>query len=103
MLPQNVGYVNLGKLQVKNIPKIMDDFKDTQAIIFDARYYPSEALLPLADFLNPEKREYAKCLINNINYPGRYTWISRFCGKKNANFYKGKVVVLVNEITFSIV
>ena len=101
MLPQNVGYVNLGKLQVKNIPKIMNDFKYTNAIIFDARYYPSETLLTLADFLNPEKREYAKCLVNNLNYPGRYTWISRFCGKKNSNFYKGKVVVLVNEKTFS--
>lgn len=102
LLEGNTGYVNIEKLSVISIPKIMEEFKNTKAIIFDVRGYPKDMLLSLAEYLNPIEEDYARHIISDLSYPGRFYWSNmKKCGKKNPDYYKGKVILIVNEKTFS--
>lgn len=102
LLQGNVGYVNIEKLSVSNLPKIMEEFKNTKAIIFDVRGYPKDILLSLAEYLNPSEKQYARQIVPDLTYPGRFYWAAtQTCGKQNPDYYKGKVISLVNEKTFS--
>jgi C-terminal processing protease CtpA/Prc len=102
LLEGNTGYVNIEKLSVISIPKIMEEFKNTKAIIFDVRGYPKDMLLSLAEYLNPTEEDYARHIISDLSYPGRFYWSNmKKCGKKNPDYYKGKVILIVNEKTFS--
>jgi C-terminal processing protease CtpA/Prc len=102
LLEGNIGYINIEKLSIINIPKIMEEFKNTKAIIYDLRGYPNDMLLSLAEYLNPTEKEYARHIISDLSYPGRFYWSEmKKCGKKNPDYYKGKVILTVNEKTFS--
>jgi C-terminal processing protease CtpA/Prc len=103
LLVDNIGYINLEELEINDVPIVMEEFKNTKAIIFDIRNYPQDTDLAIAEYLNPEAQEIVKSLDPDLSFPGRYIWRSEIkkCGKTNSNYYKGKVVLLVNEKTFS--
>lgn len=102
LLENNTGYVDMGFIEIDDIPTMMNQFKDTKAIVFDIRNYPNETLHAISEYLNPEPKEYIKFIYPDLNYPGKYIWTeSDKCGKKNDNYYKGKVVILINEETMS--
>jgi carboxyl-terminal processing protease len=98
ILDGNIGYVNLGLLQLKEVDEILSKLKNTKAIIFDVRNYPNGTLYRIADFLNSKRVPFSRFTVADISYPGvfRYTQ-SISCGKKNSDAYKGKVVLLFNE------
>lgn len=103
MLDGNIGYVNMGLLEQSQVDSIMNKFKNTKAIIFDVRNYPKGTMYYIAAFLNNDRKPFAKFTIPDISYPGvfKYTKPAE-CGiKKNKNYYKGKVVLLFNELTQS--
>jgi C-terminal processing protease CtpA/Prc len=102
VLEGNIGYINIEKLSLINIPKIMEEFKNTKAIIYDLRGYPKDMLLSLAEYLNPTEKEYARHIISDLSYPGRFYWSDmKKCGKKRTDYYKGKIILIVNEKTYS--
>lgn len=39
MLEDNIGYVNMGKLKISEVPLMIDKLCDTKAIILDFRNY----------------------------------------------------------------
>lgn len=98
ILDGNIGYLNLGLLQIRQTDKYLNKLKDTRAIIFDVRNYPNGTMYRIADFLNADKRPFAKFTNPDISYPGVYHFSkSYYCGKKNNDPYKGKVILLFNE------
>lgn len=99
----NIGYVDLGKLEVDDVNKMMEEFKNTSAIIFDVRNRPKETHRYINEYLNPEPKEISKIIVQDLSFPGRYIWRKKIdkCGKINPDYYKGKVIALVNEITLS--
>jgi C-terminal processing protease CtpA/Prc len=102
LLQNNIGYVDMGSIEVADVSNMMNQFKETKAIIFDIRNYPNETLYAISEYLNPNTKEYAKFTHPDLSYPSRYIWTeSDKCGKKNENYYKGKVILLVNEETMS--
>lgn len=102
MLDGNIGYVNLGNLQQKQVDLVLNSLKNTKAIIFDLRNYPNGTFRKIADFLNEKPKAFVRFTIPNINNPGSYSYSEpTYCGKENPNFYKGKIVVLCNEQTQS--
>jgi C-terminal processing protease CtpA/Prc len=102
LLDNNIGYVNMGILAIKNIPDMVEMLKDTKAIVFDLRNYPKGTIVDIAKFISPKENKFAIYTIPDLNYPGRYTWSSgTSCGTENKDNYKGKVIVLVNEETQS--
>ncbi|NDV42578.1 S41 family peptidase [Flagellimonas sediminis] len=102
VLAGNIGYVNMGKLTGKNVEEMMDEFKDTKAIVFDCRNYPKGAIHKLSSYLF-EERSFYKAIQPDLDYPGQFVWRKghQYRASKNYEKYKGKVIVLVNEITQS--
>ena len=103
VLADNIGYVNMGDLTEADVPLMMEQLKNTKAIIFDIRNYPQGTNYAIAEYLNPEPKEFVKFLNPDLSFPGRYIWREGIekCGKTNPDYYKGKVVLLVNEKSIS--
>lgn len=102
ILNGNIGYINLGLLKPKQAKLYLNKLKDTKAIIFDVRNYPNGTMYHIANFLNTDKRAFAKFTAPDISFPGVYHYTSSFfCGKKNKTPYAGKVILLFNEETQS--
>lgn len=103
ILENNIGYLNMGELEKVDVKSTMEKLKDTRGIIFDIRNYPKGTMYLFADELNRGSREFAKFLVPNLNYPGKYIWTrSLKAGPAGpSNPYKGKVILLVNESTQS--
>jgi len=99
ILEGNIGYVNYDEAEEKDIPELIKALNNTNAIIFDNRMRPHDVMFTISEWLNPEPKEFAKFLDPDINYPGRYYWRSGIekCGKNNPDYYKGKVIVLLDE------
>jgi C-terminal processing protease CtpA/Prc len=97
---QPVG--NMGVIKVKDIPVMIEALRSTKAIVFDMRNYPNGIFNDIANFLNSHEKKFAIYTYPYLNYPGRYIWTEgTMCGFENKDHYKGKVVVLVNEDSFS--
>jgi C-terminal processing protease CtpA/Prc len=102
ILDNNIGYVNMGVIKPKNIPDMVEALKSTKAIVFDMRNYPRETYGEIANFLNPRENKFAIYTYPYLNYPGRYIWVEGTnCGTENKDNYKGKVILLLNEETYS--
>jgi C-terminal processing protease CtpA/Prc len=104
MLPGNIGYVTLGKIKNKQWETIFKTFKDTKGIVIDIRNYPSEFVVFTATmFLHREPTAFVKFTHGQLDYPGLFTMDDTpfKVGNKNNNAYKGKLVILVNEISQS--
>ncbi|MBZ4034261.1 PDZ domain-containing protein [Flavobacterium sp. 17A] len=102
ILDKNIGYVDMGLLKIQNIPSMIENLQSTKAIIFDLRNYPNSTYEELSNFLNSKPKGFAIYTRPDLHYPGRYIWKDpTVTGFENKNNYKGKVIVLVNEYTFS--
>ena len=86
--------------------------KEDNGIILDLRNYPRNlGLKDFSKFLYPEKKEFIKVLLPLKGNPsfGEYNAEAPLkiisnpfkVGKKNSNYYKGKIVLLVNRRTGS--
>ena len=82
----------------------MDKFLDKKGLIVDLRCYPSEFIVfSLNRYLLNEKKDFVKFTTGNIKTPGLFT-IKDYeykVGRNNKNYFKGKVIILVNEETQS--
>ncbi|MBW4359326.1 S41 family peptidase [Flavobacterium taihuense] len=103
LLENNIGYVDMSKVETEDVKSMMEELKNTQAIIFDDRRRPMYTNFLINDYLNPEPKEIARNLFQDLSFPGRYIWRKdmQTCGKINSDYYKGKVIVLVGAGTFS--
>lgn len=103
MLEENIGYINPGALAEGEIDKIMDKFKDTDGIIVDLRYYPSDIIsYTMPEYLFPEETVFSRVTIANKAIPGEFTFEEDIAaGKNNPDYYKGKIVIIINEFTMS--
>jgi len=98
ILDGNIGYVNMGTIKIKDVADIMENLKDTKAIIFDIRNYPNGTLYSIANYITSKRNDFYKVTYPDLTYPGKFIWRNgRQCGKNGELKYKGKVVLLVNE------
>ncbi len=102
ILNNNIGYVNMGVLKVKDAPEMIDKLKSTKAIVFDMRNYPNGTFEEISKFLNPKEKVFAIYTKPDLTYPGKFKWSEgTSSGSDNTNNYKGKVVILLNEESIS--
>lgn len=101
LLSPDIGYMFVRSIKADDIPKIMNNFKHTKGMIIDLRSLPYDYILhPLGNYLMPVSRNFIKCLQGSIEEPGQFTFSSiHSVGKDNKGYYKGKVVILINEQT----
>jgi len=81
----------------------MEAVKNTKGLIIDFRCYPSEFIVfTLANYLLPKPTEFVKFTNTSVQYPGLFKFTSPLMnGTDNSEYYKGKVVILINETTIS--
>lgn len=103
LLDGNISYLYPGLLKPKEITKLWKDIKDTKGLIIDLRCYPSEFIVfSLGSKLVPQASPFVKFSSGNILTPGLFTMTKELLvGHNNSDYYKGKVVILINETTQS--
>ncbi|HCM33508.1 MAG TPA: hypothetical protein DF603_05070 [Chryseobacterium sp.] len=98
---KKIGYVNMGVITKKELDEMYRNLRSTNSIIFDLRNYPKLTILPLSEILLPQTTVYYQFNFPETNYPGKFYSRKNSIGKKNPNYYKGNVIVLVDENTQS--
>ena len=111
LLPSGYGYVDLGRLEVGEVDKMFDTIKDTPAVIFDMRGYPTGSAWDIAPRLT-EKRNVVAALFSrsvlepeglrtpDFAYGPEFSFAQKLMEPKGS-IYKGKVVMLINEEAIS--
>jgi C-terminal processing protease CtpA/Prc len=106
----SIGYINLRKITKKELKIAFKTFETKKGIIIDLRNYPknlSQSDVPKN--LLPKGKQFMKALVPlapsfaeyNIKAKLRLIYNPFSAGKKNKNYYKGKVVLLVDRSTGS--
>ncbi|WNH07633.1 S41 family peptidase [Thalassobellus suaedae] len=73
-----------------------------KAIIFYLRSYPANIFRRISRYLNPTKQEFVKIIKPDLYYPGKFIWKDKkTTGINNKDYYKGKIILLVNKNTIS--
>lgn len=100
---KEIAYLYLGSIKNSYLPDIFDKIKDTKGLIIDLRCYPSEFIVfGLSKYLLPKKTEFVRFSQGSIKQAGLFTFTESLkVGEKNKDYYKGKVVILINETTQS--
>lgn len=103
VINSDIAYIYPGSIKNAYLPKIMTEVVKAKGLIIDLRCYPSEFIVfSLGEYLLPEPKSFVKFSIGSIESPGLFTMTPDFkVGKSNPDYYKGKVVILINEMTQS--
>ncbi|MCB0634979.1 MAG: hypothetical protein KDC54_00090 [Lewinella sp.] len=102
-LADDVGYINLGNIETALLPNIFEAFADTRGIVIDIRNYPNEfVVFSLGQYLTPSAQAFVRFSFGSFDRPGLFMLGEPLeVGTENPDYYRGKVVVLINEITQS--
>lgn len=79
-------------------------FSNSKSVIVDLRYFSDNMIMwkILDNHLLPYKTEYSFLTMSSTYYPGLfYFYKKQKRGKKNKNYFKGKVVVIVDNSVMS--
>lgn len=98
---KKIGYVNMGIITKGDLDEMYRNLKSTESIIFDLRNYPKLTIIPLSELLLPKSSVYYQFNFPETDYPGKFYSRKNSIGKNNPDYYKGNVVVLVDENTQS--
>lgn len=112
MDPYNIGYIDPSNLEQGDLEKLMKEFKNTDGLIVDLRYYPSTAITYLLnEYINPDQKVFASISFPNQAIPGAFCHQEMVSGsgtlKEQENDirtfepYMGKVILLMDEGTQS--
>ncbi|MEI7727531.1 MAG: S41 family peptidase, partial [Bacteroidota bacterium] len=69
--------------------------------VFDLRNYPQGTAWEISDYLGEARKPFARYSSPFKGNPGVFREVMNHHGSKNRHPYKGKVVLLVNELTIS--
>ena len=102
-LSGDIGYIFPGTLKPEEVDSIMTTFMDKKGLIIDLRCYPSHFIVfSVGKYLMPEPTEFAKFTASSLEWPGQFVFTDPLeVGEARQDYFKGKVVILINEITQS--
>ena len=105
LLEGNIGLINPGRFNYRNMHSVMSEFSNTTGLIIDLRQYPDSMFFLIADYLLNEYMQYAAInrpyrtvpglhINDHRSYAGPGTRLGR---SDNSYFYDKPVVILMNE------
>jgi C-terminal processing protease CtpA/Prc len=98
----SVGYIHLGKIKANHTDSMFIALKHTKFLIIDGRYYPNWTVYELAEKFLPDRTIVAQISEPDYRYPGYIKWVEpMYAGKPNKEYYKGKLILLINDETMS--
>jgi C-terminal processing protease CtpA/Prc len=99
---RNIGYITLANITDADIPEIKKLLKNTKGIIIDIRNYPSIYIpFTLAPWFVSKTTPFVKFTGGNANNPGEFSFTHVGEIPAGTDRYKGKLIVLVNEVSQS--
>ncbi|SJN18153.1 Peptidase, S41 family [Sphingobacterium sp. JB170] len=103
ILNNRIGYVQAGKFKEKDIEPFLKSMEDKQGLILDYRQYPVDYLHELfSNYLFREKRTFVKLTKNKGLSRGEFIINDSVAiGNHNPDYFKGKVIILIDEGTQS--
>jgi len=103
LLTPNIAYLNNGSLQRAYMPEIWKQLKETKGVIIDLRNYPTDFPYDkLGSYLVGEPTPFAVVARGSIEHPGSFTVTdSVWVGTGRSDYYRGEVILLVDESTQS--
>jgi peptidase S41-like protein len=98
-----IAYIYPGSIRKKYIPEVMPGFLKAKGMVVDLRCYPSEFIVfDLGKYLMPDATNFVKFICGDLRTPGLFTYAEILkVGEKNDQYYKGKIIIIVNEQTQS--
>jgi hypothetical protein len=92
-----------GTIKNEYLSDVMPGVMNAKGIIIDLRCYPNDFIVfTLSKYLYPASANFVKFSDGNILTPGLFKYSAELeVGGKNKDYFKGKVVIIVNEITQS--
>lgn len=109
----NIAYIKLDEVTSKDLKEIFKKVGQTDGLVLDLRNYPKN-ISPdeIPKYTYPRKKSYSKNLypvenmpsigkFDNAGYLAKMLQENSIAGKNNPNYYKGKIVLLVNNKTQS--
>jgi len=103
-IDSDVGYVSMGVLLQSQVASTMDALMSTRAIVFDDRAYPNNTLYLLAQYLKPASTPFVKFMDPDYAHPGSVVATETLYSgpsQPTSAYYKGRVVILLDESTIS--
>ncbi|MBS6508136.1 MAG: hypothetical protein KH369_08035 [Paraclostridium bifermentans] len=99
LLDGNIGYINPGQLSKNEIDKIMEKFMNTEGIIVDLRKYPSVPIfITMPKYFVSKPTTFSKISVPNQSVPGEFIFAKdQVINPDDKKYYKGKVMILMNE------
>jgi len=101
LMEGQIGYLFPGKYKNKDLPEIEKLFINTKGIVVDMRCYPSDFMpFTFVPFIKTVDSWFVRLTNGSLEQPGLFRTTSPL-GTPGRNVYRGKVVVIVNELTQS--
>ena len=99
----DIARIYPGTMKNEFLPVIMKEVMHMKGLIIDFRCYPSDFLVfSLGEYLLPEPTSFVKFSNGSIETPGLFTMTEPIkVGRSNPDYFKGTVVIIVNEVTQS--
>ncbi len=106
ILPANIGYVDLDRLENKDVEAMFESIKNTNSLILDMRGYPHVTYPGIAPRLNVNGAKYGAIFIGSVvagvpAFGDTHSIVEQPIPKTDKPLYRGKVVMLINENTQS--
>lgn len=103
LINEDIGYLYLGNIESRKLPAAFELFGNTKGLVIDIRNYPAEfVVFSLGAYLHQKATPFVKFTYGDANCPGLFHWTPDIpAGQENPDAYKGKVVILINEISQS--
>lgn len=103
LINRNIAYIDNGLLKREYLPELWKRIRRTKGLILDLRNYPSDfPFYELSNYLLPNRTAFVKFSQGSVENPGLFTYSTTLSvGKNNKKHYKGKIVIIINEITQS--
>jgi len=109
IMDNNIGYVDMGRLQRDDVATMMRDLASTRGIVFDVRNYPNGTMYDICAYLGTPK-PFVKFTAPDPYHPGTFTapistlvsapfWTQNNAGSQKR--YNGTTVALMNATTQS--
>jgi len=103
-IENEIGYVNMELLDIEDVDSMMTQLLKLHAIIFDLRNGANGTMYEISRYLNKSRIPFVKYYYPDLDYPGVFHYnyfLKTGPNYINNDYYKGLVVLLVNEETQS--
>ena len=103
LLSPDIAYIKLSSIQSAHINDYLKQAEHTKGMVIDIRNYPSEfVVFSLGSRLIKERTPFVMFTSGDVNNPGAFLWRDYPIALQPASSgYKGKVAILVDEVSQS--